>query len=265
MLIAPRCFRTEPTNDINGQFVSAENVSAKVLVLDNDRELVEMLAFALRRSGFEVLSAFDIGSALVQARRKPNIAIIDLNLGLENGLEFLGTLRARSPLPVIMLSARDAEDDIVRALEIGADDYLTKPFSYRELIARIRAHLRRAEPASMPGSGEPILQVGPIAVDWARRSVWVSGQPVELTVTEFRLMHCLAVNAGRVVPTAAILQQIWGYDDRNAGDVVRVTVHRLRRKLGDDASDPRLIHTVARVGFMLDPRRFRWMQACRRI
>jgi DNA-binding response OmpR family regulator len=164
----------------------------------------------------------------------------------------LNDLRRRTELPVIMLTALDSEEDKVRGLEGGADDYLTKPFSHRELIARIRAQLRRSgQEVGARRAPATRLEVGSITLDLAEHSVTKSGQQVSLTVTEFRLLHCLMTNAGTVVSTSTLLKQVWGYQDPGGSDVVRVTVHRLRRKLESDPARPHLLHTVPGVGVLL--------------
>jgi DNA-binding response OmpR family regulator len=224
-----------------------------ILLVDDDRELIELLAFALRRAGLDPISAHDSTSALRQfEEHKPELAVLDINLGGSSGLDVLKELRQRSSLPVIMLTAMDSEDDKVRGLEAGADDYLTKPFSHRELIARIRAQLRRSgQEAAAHRAPETLLAVGSLTLNMAEHTVSRAGEPVNLTVTEFRLLHCLMSNAGRVVSTSELLKQVWGYHDPGGSDVVRVTVHRLRRKLEQDPTRPQLLHTIPGVGVLL--------------
>jgi DNA-binding response OmpR family regulator len=225
----------------------------RILLVDDDRELIDLLAFALRRAGLEPLAAHDASSALrTFDERQPDLVVLDINLGPSSGLDVLRELRKRAALPVIMLTALDSEEDKVRGLEAGADDYLTKPFSHRELIARIRAQLRRSgQEWQTRRAPETRLEVGSIVLDMAEHSVSKSGAPVALTVTEFRLLHCLMSNAGTVVPTGTLLKQVWGYNDPGGSDVVRVTVHRLRRKLEQDPSRPALLHTIPGVGVLL--------------
>jgi DNA-binding response OmpR family regulator len=226
-----------------------------VLLVDDDRELIELLSFALRRAGLDPIGAHDATSAIRQfEEHNPDLVVLDINLGSSSGLDVLHELRKRSVLPVIMLTALDSEEDKVRGLERGADDYLTKPFSHRELIARIRAQLRRGgHDVQVREEPQTRLQVGSIVLDLADHSVTRAGEPVQLTVTEFRLLHCLMTNAGRVVSTNDLLRQVWGYQDSVTSDVVRVTVHRLRRKLEQDPSNPRLLHTIPGVGVLLKP------------
>jgi DNA-binding response OmpR family regulator len=225
----------------------------RILLVDDDRELIDLLAFALKRAGLEPISAHDANSALrVFEERHPDLVVLDINLGVSSGLEVLKELRRRAQLPVIMLTALDSEEDKVRGLELGADDYLTKPFSHRELIARIRAQLRRSgQEWSVRRVPETRVQVGSITLDLAEHSVTRSGQQLSLTVTEFRLLHCLMTNAGTVVPTGTLLKQVWGYQDPGGSDVVRVTVHRLRRKLEQDPARPKILHTIPGVGVLL--------------
>jgi two-component system response regulator VicR len=228
----------------------------RILLVDDDRELIDLLAFALRRAGLEPVAAHDASSAVrLFEERQPDLVVLDINLGASNGLEVLKQLRRRAQLPVIMLTALDSEEDKVRGLELGADDYLTKPFSHRELIARIRAQLRRSGTEWQPARPvtETRLNVGSITLDMAAHQVTKAGQQVSLTVTEFRLLHCLMTNAGAVVPTSTLLKQVWGYADPSGSDVVRVTVHRLRRKLEEDPSRPSLLHTIPGVGVLLKP------------
>lgn len=225
----------------------------RILLVDDDRELIDLLAFALKRAGLEPIAAHDATTAIrTFEERHPDLVVLDINLGASSGLDVLRELRRRAQLPVIMLTALDSEEDKVRGLELGADDYLTKPFSHRELIARIRAQLRRSGqewPARRVA--ESRMEVGSITLDMAEHSVTKSGRQVSLTVTEFRLLHCLMSNAGTVVPTAALLKQVWGYNDPGGSDVVRVTVHRLRRKLEQDPARPNLLHTIPGVGVLL--------------
>jgi two-component system response regulator VicR len=228
----------------------------RILLVDDDRELIDLLAFALKRAGLETVAAHDATNALrMYEERGPDLVVLDINLGASNGLDVLKELRRRGQLPVIMLTALDSEEDKVRGLELGADDYLTKPFSHRELIARIRAQLRRSGQDVQPTrkAAETRIEVGSITLDLAEHSVTKDGQLVGLTVTEFRLLHCLMLHAGTVVPTATLLKDVWGYHDASGSDVVRVTVHRLRRKLEDDPARPSLLHTIPGVGVLLKP------------
>jgi two-component system response regulator VicR len=227
----------------------------RILLVDDDRELIDLLAFALKRNGLDTMAAHDGPSALrLMEEQRPDLVVLDINLGTSSGLDVLKELRRQSSLPVIMLTALDSEEDKVRGLETGADDYLTKPFSHRELIARIRAQLRRiGQERPAPRPPQTRLQVGSITLDVAEHSVTKAGAQVSLTVTEFRLLHCLMANAGRVVPTAELLKQVWGYADPGGSDVVRVTVHRLRRKVEQDPTRPLLLHTIPGVGVLLKP------------
>jgi DNA-binding response OmpR family regulator len=224
-----------------------------ILLVDDDLDLVDLLSYALQRAGFNTVAAQDSPGALkLLDTERPDLAIVELKLGPWDGFELLKDIRQRSWLPIVVLSERRAEDDKVRAFELGADDYVTKPFSHRELIARLRANIRRHAPAGPPPTAVSAqLQAGSITLNPAEHAAAKGGQRLALTVTEFRLLHCLMTNAGTVVPTRSILKRVWGYDDPGATDVVRAAVHRLRRKLGVGAADQPVVHTVPGVGVML--------------
>jgi DNA-binding response OmpR family regulator len=225
----------------------------KVLIVDDDPDLCDLLDFALQRAGLDVVIAND-GTAAVRAieAQPPDVVLLDVDLGADNGFEVLRELRRRSGVPVIMLTALDNEDDRVRGLDLGADDYVTKPFSHRELVARVRAQIRRSgdEPPARRGERR-ILRAGPLELDVGRHVLMKGGHPIDLTATEFRLLQVLMQERGTVVPTQRLLEAVWGYRDPGAGDVVRAAVHRLRRKLEDDPSKPRLIQTIPSVGVLV--------------
>ena len=209
---------------------------SKILVVDDDRELVDLLAFLIEQAGFAALTATEPISALeIFERESPRLAVVDLNLQPWDGLELVAELHRRSEaLTIIVLTGRNSEDDKVRALEIGA-------------------HNRRAELDRDLVPAPTVLEVGPLRLDSAERTVLIDGEVLRLTGTEFRLLNYLMRNKDSVVPTAAIAKRVSGYDDAPAREVVRVTVHRLRRKLRDDGPQRRFIHTVPGVGFKLQP------------
>jgi two-component system response regulator VicR len=226
----------------------------RVLVVDDDRDLVDLLVFALERAGFAPVAAHDVPAARrALTAAPPALIVLDVNLGAESGFDLLRELRPGNQTPVILLTARAAEDDKVLGLELGADDYLTKPFSHRELIARIRAHLRRQGQGAPAARSAATLQVGPLTLSLAEHQATRDGQPLELTVTEFRLLHYLMARAGVVVSTRELLRDIWGFDDPIETDVVRVTIYRLRRKIEIDPARPGLLHTIPGVGVLLRP------------
>jgi DNA-binding response OmpR family regulator len=223
----------------------------KILLADADHDLVELLSYALRRAGFTTFAATDPTTLLKLLKDKqPDLLLMEVVLGAWNGLDVLKSVRQVSDIPVILLTGHGTEDDLVLGLEQGADDYVTKPFSHRELIGRIRAQLRRRERAAMAPPAATVLQAGSVSLDVAHHTTLHDGRRVNLTRTEFRLLRCLIANAGRVVPMRALLKEIWGHE-RSDPDVVRSTVCRLRRKLDDDPATPRLLRTVRGVGVML--------------
>jgi DNA-binding response OmpR family regulator len=227
----------------------------EILVVDDDRELVELLAFLVEQAGHVPLRAYEPKSAIeLFEKEDPALVIIDLNMAPWDGFELLGDLRQRNEkTPIIVLTGRNSEDDKVRALDLGADDYIVKPFGHRELLARIRAHARRAASDRVTAPLPAVLEVGLLRLDVNEHSLQLNDQTLHLTGTEFRLLQYLMRNVNSVVPTSALAKHIWGYDDPPARDAVRVTVHRLRRKLGDDGTNPRFIQTVPGVGLKLRP------------
>jgi DNA-binding response OmpR family regulator len=225
-----------------------------VLVVDDDRDLIELLAFLAKEAGFVPVVATDSTGALEALTTGDlSVAVVDLNLRPGDGFELIAEIRKRRPmLPILVLTARDSEDDKVRALEIGADDYVVKPFGHRELVARIKAHARRADRDQTASPAPTFLEVGHLRLNLSERTLVIDGASApRLTGTEFRLLEYLMRNSNSVVPTGALAKDVWGYDDAPARDVVRVTVHRLRRKLGDDGQERRFIQTVPGVGLSL--------------
>ena len=223
----------------------------RILLVEDDLELAEMLAYALTQAQFEAVVARDNPSALERFEQElPDLVVVDIALGAWNGLDLLKEIRRRSDVPVIVATgSATGETDKIRALEMGADDYLIKPFGYLELIARIHAHLRRRREAI---SAPERLEVGPLMLDPVAHVTEKNGQPLQLTVIEFRLLQYLMSRAGSVVTTAELLREIWGYDDPGASDVLRVALHRLRRKLEDEPARPRYLSTVAGIGVILN-------------
>ena len=233
--------------------VAVAGGTAKILVVDDEADLVDILAFLVAQAGYVPIPASDTRSALDALERElPDLALIDINLERQGaGFEVLAALRQKHDIPVILLTARTSEDDKVRGLELGADDYIVKPFSNRELIARVRAHLRQRRTS---GALETVLTIGPLTMNIPEHHVVHNGRPVPLTATEFRLLQFLMSHkAGTVVPNRSVARHVWGYDDAAAKEVIRVTLHRLRRKLEEDGEHPRLLHTVPGVGFRLQP------------
>jgi DNA-binding response OmpR family regulator len=227
---------------------------SRVLIVDDERDLVDLLAFLVEQAGLIPVPASDPARALeLFEKEAPSTAIVDLNLEPWDGFELLAELRRRSPkMPILVLTARASEDDKVRALDMGADDYVVKPFAHRELIARIRAQARRADLDRDAQLTQATLEVGPLRLNLRERLLDIGDEEqLRLTGMEFRLLEYLMRNSNTVVPTATLAQHVWGYNDAPARDVVRVTVHRLRRKLGDDGDHRHFIETVPGVGLRL--------------
>ncbi|MBM3122272.1 MAG: response regulator transcription factor [Chloroflexi bacterium] len=225
----------------------------RILVVDDEPSVRDLLAYNLRKARYDVLLAADGRSALRLARdEKPDLIVLDLMLPQVDGLDVCRELRREGSVPIIMLTALGEETDRVVGLEVGADDYLTKPFSMRELMARVKAVLRRARPEGGAPAGEPILSgPGELALDVERRQVTIAGQPVELTRLEFDLLHCLLENAGRVLSRERLLEQAWGYDFAGDTRAVDSAVKRLRAALRRAAPEADAVESVRGVGYRL--------------
>lgn len=220
----------------------------KALVVDDDRVLADVVAFTLRREGFHVALAYDGAQALERFEaEKPSIIILDVNMPKIDGFTVCERIREKSSVPILLLTVRGEEDDIVHGLEIGADDYIVKPFSPRQLVARMQAILRRAgqQPALKT------IQLPGLKFNPGRHEVIVNdGEPISLTPLENRLFEYLVINAGQVLTMDSIIDHVWG-PGRADRDMVRQLVHRLRSKIENDPSRPTYIQTVSGLGYGL--------------
>jgi DNA-binding response OmpR family regulator len=220
-----------------------------VLVVDDEAAIAEAVRARLSSEGFRVLVAADGPQALeLAATERPDLVVLDLMLPGMDGLEVCKRLQHDRWVPVLMLTARTEEADTVAGFAVGADDYLTKPFSLRELAVRVRAILRRVERIESTPSSDPIDKDG-LSVDPARRKVTVDGADVHLTPLEFEILHALVREPGVVFTREQLMDSVWGYRDYAGGRVVDSHVARIRRKLGEDGAEPRFVRTVHGVGY----------------
>jgi len=229
-------------------------MSARILVVEDDPNLLNALAYNLGREGYEVSTAADGEQALETARReKPDLIVLDLMLPKLSGLEVCRILRREMTVPILMLTARAEETDKIIGLEIGADDYMTKPFSVRELLSRVRAILRRADmDKTAPAESDLTLRIDDIEIDPARHRATRRGETLELTPKEFDLLAFLAKNKGFVFSRDQLLEKVWGYD--YAGDTRTIDVHVrwLRQKIEADPQRPRHLITIRGLGYKLE-------------
>jgi len=234
--------------------VMAETTNDKILIVEDDRNLLDTLKYNLRKEGYDVVTAVDGAEALNVARmEKPDLIILDIMLPKISGFEVCRILRKEMIVPILMLTAKVEETDKIVGLEIGADDYMTKPFSLRELLARIRAMLRRAKMVeTQPGVEEALLKVGDIEIDVARHQASKGTVTLELTPKEFDLLAFLAKNRSFVFSRDQLLEKVWGYDF--AGDTRTVDVHIrwLRQKIETDPNNPKHLITVRGTGYKLE-------------
>jgi two-component system response regulator RegX3 len=229
-------------------------MSPRVLLVDDEQDIAEPVTYALERGGFQVMSTGDGPTALDVARRELfDVVVLDIMLPGMSGIDICRTLREESDVPIVMLTARDSEVDRVLGLELGADDYVTKPFSTAELVSRIRAILRRRE-LDRTGSSESEIRVGGIVIDLARHTVEVDGQSAELTPSEFRLLLLLAGEPERVFTRRQIMEHLW--QTPYVGDTRACDAHisNLRRKVERDHAHPDRIVTVREAGYKLVPK-----------
>ena len=224
--------------------------ASTILLVDDEDAVQKLLTYPLERDGFRVVPAHDGEEALERfSEEQVDLVVLDLMLPKLDGLEVCKRLRAQSSVPIIMLTARDDEFDKVLGLELGADDYITKPFSIREFRSRVRALLRRVS-APRPGSGDgSLISAGQVAIDLARRTVEVDGQAVQLTYVEFELLRTLASSPGVVFSRQRLLEALWGGSEYREPRTIDVHVRHLREKLEPDPSEPRYLQTVRGAGY----------------
>ena len=224
--------------------------SSTILLVDDEDSIQKLLAYPLEREGYRVLQARDGAEALERfASERVDLVVLDIMLPKLDGLEVCKRLRAESEVPIIMLTARDDELDKVLGLELGADDYITKPFSIREFRSRVRALLRRAAVSRQVDEDGELISAEGLTIDLARRLVEVEGKRVQLTYVEFELLRILASNPGRVYSRRMLLEALWGGADYREPRTIDVHVRHLREKLEHDPADPEYILTVRGVGY----------------
>ncbi|MGI8803407.1 MAG: response regulator [Solirubrobacteraceae bacterium] len=225
----------------------------RILLVDDEQSILTLLSYPLRKDGYEVVRAVDGAEALARfGEREFDLVVLDVMMPRVDGLEACRRLRAISPVPIIMLTAKSEEIDKVLGLELGADDYITKPFSMREFRSRVKAALRRASLSAQtpaPGPAEPTLAAGELALDAAKRSVRVRGELVQTTFVEFEILAAMLREPGRVFTREALLERIWGDSDYRDPRTIDVHIRHLREKLERDPKEPEYVFTVRGVGY----------------
>lgn len=232
-------------------------MSNKILVVDDEQSIMNIIAYNLKKEGYEVVCAEDGEMALdVFNKENPNLVILDIMMPKIDGYGVCKKIRETSPVPIIMLTARSDEVDKVLGLEIGADDYVTKPFSNRELLARVKAHLRRLDAIKEIGKGESSKNIsenagkfGDLIIDFDRYEVYKRNEAIGLTLREFELLKFLALKQPQIFTREQLLSQVWGYEYFGDVRAVDVTIRRLREKIEDDPSKPKFIITKRGIGY----------------
>jgi len=227
----------------------ADSSNTKIIVIEDEERMARFVRLNLEQDGFQVSEALNGREGLDKLRTfMPDLVLLDVMLPDLDGFELLKMIREIDNVPVIMLTAKSEEEDKVRGLELGADDYVTKPFSPRELVSRVKAVLRRIESSGV--SSDDVIQVDDrLKIDFNRREIWVEGKLVKLRPTEYRLLYHLVQNAGWVLTYDQILSRVWGYEYRDEPHYVRLYINYLRQKLEKDPSDPKYILTERGVGY----------------
>jgi DNA-binding response OmpR family regulator len=222
-----------------------------ILIVEDDSELLDVLCFAVRRGGHDVIAAHDGAMGLELWRSKsPELVLLDVDLPKMSGWEVCKAIRSESATPVIMLTGHREDDQIVKGLELGADDYITKPFSPKQLMARIRAVLRRSgEPADQPRKGWQAITAGDLKLDPQWRTVERDGESFRLTATEFKILYELVVHEGQVLTHQILTDRVWGYEGVDDAGLLKGHIRNLRRKIEVDSSKPVYIQTVAGIGY----------------
>lgn len=235
---------------MTGSAAPALTARKKILLVDDEAAIVQSLRYNLERNGYAVTTAGDGRTAVaLAASEQPDLIVLDIMLPLLDGIEACKEIRKVSAVPIIMLTAKDQEFDKVLALELGADDYVTKPFSLGEIMARIKARLRRQDVTIEQQKNEAIT-VGDMTIDPSRQRLVVRGEEVQLAPKEFRLLHVLMENRGRIVTRQMLLEKVWGYDFEGEHQTISVHIRWLREKTEVDPNNPRHIITVRSRGYM---------------
>ncbi|ANS76465.1 PhoP family transcriptional regulator [Paenibacillus yonginensis] len=231
-------------------------MQGKILVVDDEQPIADILKFNLEKEGYEVILAFDgIEAVELAFSERPDLILLDLMLPGKDGMDVCREVRARLETPIIMLTAKDGEIDKVLGLELGADDYVTKPFSARELLARVKAQMRRQAKAQVSGEEAPAVPQGihlyDLFIDTDMYTVYKNGEPLDLTHREYELLYYMARNAGKVMTREHLLQAVWGFEYFGDVRTVDVTIRRLREKIESDPGKPEVILTRRGLGYLI--------------
>ncbi len=224
----------------------------KILIVEDESTIADIIAFNLTREGFETQTACDGGEGLRMALEgEPDLILLDVMLPVKDGFEVCKQVRAQSDVPIIMLTAREEEADKVTGLELGADDYVTKPFSMRELIARVRANMRRTAPAQPAAAGDLRALTGALSISQDKSEIYKNGKPLDLSVREFDILTFLATTPDKVFSREELMEKVWGYEYYGDLRAVDVAIRRLREKLEDNPAQPQYIVTKRGMGYYL--------------